>query len=175
MIISTSNYWYLPPHTLLESVWQAASSWVVGFIVGDRISTVVFLWACSLADLRQQHVCITFCFKLGKTTVEMHQMLKRAFSDNIVGQTQPYDWYKHFKSGQTSTDDDNHSGQLSTGITQQNVMKVRDVILQDHRLTIQDLCNTFGLSYGICQWISSEELNMTRIAGKFVPWLLQNE
>jgi hypothetical protein len=49
---------------------------------------------------------------------------------------------------------------------------VREMILQDHRLTIQDLCNTLGLSYGTCQRILSEELNMRRIAVKFVPRLL---
>ncbi|PNF41547.1 hypothetical protein B7P43_G12312 [Cryptotermes secundus] len=61
------------------------------------------------------------------------------------------------------------------GKTPENVAKVRDLILQDRRLTIQDLCNTLGLSYGTCQRILSEELNMRRIAAKFVPRLLQNE
>jgi hypothetical protein len=26
-------------------------------------------------------------------------MLKQAFGDNSLGQTQSYDWYKHFKNG----------------------------------------------------------------------------
>jgi hypothetical protein len=43
-------------------------------------------------------------------------MLKQAFGDNSLGQTQTYDWYKHFKNGQTSTDDDDHLGRPSTGI-----------------------------------------------------------
>ncbi|PNF31131.1 hypothetical protein B7P43_G15526 [Cryptotermes secundus] len=128
-----------------------------------------------MADLREQRVCIKFCFKLGETTPEMHQMLKQAFGDNSLGQTQIYDWYKHFKNGRTSTDDDDHLGWPSTGTTPGNVAKVRDMILQDRRLTIQDLCNTLGLSYGTCQRILSEELNMRRIVVKFVPRLLQNE
>ncbi|PNF42588.1 hypothetical protein B7P43_G03094, partial [Cryptotermes secundus] len=70
---------------------------------------------------------------------------------------------------------DDRSGRQSTGKTSENIAKVRDLILQDRRLTIQDLCNTLGLSYGTCQRILSEELNMRRIAAKFVPRLLQNE
>jgi hypothetical protein len=58
-----------------------------------------------MADLREQRVCIKFCFKLGKTTAETHQMLKQAFGDNSLGQTQTYDWYQRFKNGRTSTDD----------------------------------------------------------------------
>jgi hypothetical protein len=57
----------------------------------------------------------------------------------------------------------------------ENEAKVKDLVLQDRRLTIQDLCNTLGLSYGTCQRILSEELNMRRIAEKSVPRLLQNE
>ncbi|PNF28249.1 hypothetical protein B7P43_G06650 [Cryptotermes secundus] len=128
-----------------------------------------------MADLREQRVCIKFCFKLGETAAEMHQMLKQVFSDNSLGQTQTYDWYKSFKNGRTLTDDDDRSGRPPTGKTPENVAKVRDLILQDSRLTILDLCNTLGLSYGTCQRILSEELNIRRIAAKFVPQLLQNE
>ncbi|PNF33099.1 hypothetical protein B7P43_G15743 [Cryptotermes secundus] len=77
----------------------------------------------------------------------MHQMLKQAFGDNSLGQTQTYDWYKRFKNGRTSTDDYDRSGRPSTGTTPENVAKVRDLILQDRRLTPQDLSNTWGLSY----------------------------
>jgi hypothetical protein len=48
-------------------------------------------------------------FKLGKTAAETHQMLKQAFGDNSLDQTQSYDWYKRFRYGQTSTDDDDYS------------------------------------------------------------------
>jgi hypothetical protein len=37
------------PYTLLESVWQVMSSWVVGFIVGERIfhcCVLVSSWFC---------------------------------------------------------------------------------------------------------------------------------
>ncbi|PNF14868.1 hypothetical protein B7P43_G05157 [Cryptotermes secundus] len=79
-----------------------------------------------------------FYFKLGKTAAETHQMLKQAFGDNSLGQTQTYDWYKRFKNGRTSTDDDDCSGRLSTGTTPENVMEVTDLTLQDRRLTKQD-------------------------------------
>jgi hypothetical protein len=55
-------------------------------------------------------------------------MLKQALGDNSSGQTQTYS----FKNGQTSADDDDHSGWASNSITQENVTKVVDLILQDH-------------------------------------------
>jgi hypothetical protein len=100
-----------------------------------------------MADLREQRVCTTFCFKLGETAAETHHMLKQAFGNNRLGQTQNYVWYKRFKNGRISTDDD-RSGRPSTGITPKNVAKGRGRILKDRRLIIQDLRNTMGLGYG---------------------------
>jgi hypothetical protein len=41
----------------------------------------------ALADLREQGVCIKFCFELGKTTAQTHQMLNQAFGDNRLSAT----------------------------------------------------------------------------------------
>jgi hypothetical protein len=73
------------------------------------------------------------------------------------------------RGGRKSTDDHDLWDWPSTAIVSGHVAKVRDPILQDRRLIIQDLCNTLGLSYGICQRISSEELDMRRTAAKLVP------
>ncbi|PNF31118.1 hypothetical protein B7P43_G15696 [Cryptotermes secundus] len=43
-----------------------------------------------MAVLREQHVCIKFCFKFGKTAAETHQMLKQAFGENSLGQTNEF-------------------------------------------------------------------------------------
>lgn len=50
----------------------------------------------------------------------------------------------------------------------QNVAEVRDVILQERRRTIRNICNIVNLSYGVCQRILPGHLNMRHIAGKFV-------
>jgi hypothetical protein len=46
-----------------------------------------------MADLKQQRFYIKFRFKLGKAAADKHQMLKQAFDDNSLGQTQTYYWY----------------------------------------------------------------------------------
>jgi hypothetical protein len=37
-------------------------------------------------------------------------MLKEAFGDNALGLTQTYKWFKHFKKGWISVDNDERSG-----------------------------------------------------------------
>jgi hypothetical protein len=41
-----------------------------------------------MADLREQRVCIKFCFKLEKTAADTYQILNKAFGDNSLGKTQ---------------------------------------------------------------------------------------
>jgi hypothetical protein len=105
---------------------------VVGFIDGECISSVVLLCVSGFTMAELRVACpIKVCFILGKTVAEMQQMLKQAFVDNSLDKTQACDWYKLFKNCRTSTDDDYRSGRLSTGITPENIVKVRGLILQD--------------------------------------------
>jgi len=43
-----------------------------------------------MTDVKKQWICIKFCFKLGKTAAETQKMIKEAFGDNALGQTQTY-------------------------------------------------------------------------------------
>jgi hypothetical protein len=59
-----------------------------------------------MTDVKEQWICIKFCFKLGNTEAETHKMLKEAFGDTALGQKQTYNWFNHFKNGWISVDDE---------------------------------------------------------------------
>jgi hypothetical protein len=102
-------------------------------------------------------------------------MLQEAFRDNAMSQSKTFLWYRRFKDGQTSVDDNKHSGRPSTSTTPENLAKVRKAILADRRRTIHDVCEIVGLSYGTVQRILADSLNMRRISAKFVPRLLSDD
>jgi len=99
-------------------------------------------------------------------------MLQEAFRDNAMSQSKNLIWYKCFKDGQTSFNDDEHSGRPSTSTTPENIAKVREAILADRRQTIHDVCEIGGLSYRTVQRILEDNLNMRCISTRFVPRLL---
>jgi hypothetical protein len=68
-----------------------------------------------MTDVKEQRSCIKFFFKLGNTVSETHGMLKEAFGYNALGQTPIYQWFKRFKNGRMSVDDEERSGRSSTG------------------------------------------------------------
>jgi len=75
-------------------------------------------------------------------------MLQEAFKDNTMSQSKTFLWYKRFKDGRTSVDDDERSGRPPTSTTPENIAKVCKAILADHRQTIHYVCEIVGLSYG---------------------------
>jgi len=102
-------------------------------------------------------------------------MLQKAFGNNAMSQSKTFLWYKHFKDGRTSVNDDELSGRPSTSTTPENIAKAHEAILADRRKTIHDVCEIIGLSYGTVQCILADNLNMRRISARFVPRLLNND
>jgi len=153
---------------------------------GRVIKFSVFLWGyvsviwwifftTHVTDFKEQRTCIKFCFILKKTAAETHRILQEAFGDNAMSQSKTFLWYKCFKDGQTSVDDNERSGGTSTSTTLENIAKVCEAILADCRQTIHDVYKIVGLSYGIVKCILADNLNMRCISARFVPRLLSDD
>jgi hypothetical protein len=106
-----------------------------------------FLVRSEMAELKEQRICVKFCFKLGKTASETHEMLKRAFGDNAMGRT-TFEWVSRFKRVETSVEDSEFSGRPSTGRTDGNVENVPKIVNEDRRNIITETAGRLCLSCG---------------------------
>jgi hypothetical protein len=77
-----------------------------------------------MSVVKEQRICIKFCFKLSKTAAETHKMLEKEFGNNAIGLTKTYEWFMRFKNGRLPVDDDDRSGRPLTGTTTENAAKV---------------------------------------------------
>jgi hypothetical protein len=57
----------------------------------------------------------------------------------------------------------------------ENVEIIRELIHEARRRTTHELIDTVRISYGVCQEILTENLNMHRNAAQFDPLLLTND
>ena len=89
-----------------------------------------------MADIKEQRICIKFCFTLNKTAAETRRILKEAFDEQALSQVRTFEWSKRFKDGRESLEDDKHSGRPSTSTTPEIIAKVREVILEDRLFTM---------------------------------------
>ena len=115
---------------------------------------------------------IKFCVKLGKSGAESFEMIRRAYGNEAMSRARCFEWHAHFKRGRTSLEDNERSGRPSMSSTPKNVETIRRLVHEDRRRTIKDIAAIINVSYRTVQTILMCDLNMHRVAAKFVPTLL---
>ena len=123
----------------------------------------------------EQRYCIKFCQKLGDTPVETIRKIQQAFGNDALSPTQTKQWFKRFKDGRASVESDHRSGRPSTSRNNEVMDQVREKVLEDRRITIQEIAVEVGISTGSVHTILHEDLNLWRVSAKFVPKLLTEQ
>jgi len=81
----------ISPHSLYGGPWVNVYNSASHFTMEEKV---------------QQHVCIDFCFRLGKTGAGMYEMLQAAFGESCLSRSKTFERYSRFKSGRQSFEDD---------------------------------------------------------------------
>ena len=95
--------------------------------------------------LLEQRYAIKFCFKLGKTASETHEMIKRAYGDDAMGRSSVFEWHKLFREGREQVEDDQRSGRPSTNKSDENLLKVKNLLNSDRRLSVRMMSELLNL------------------------------
>jgi len=117
----------------------------------------------------QQRVCIKFCVKNGFNSAKTLEMLGNCFGNDTLKKTTVYEWHERFRSDRESVKDDERSSRPSTSKTDENINKVREMLLNNRKLTIRELAEDLNIAYGSVQDIVVGDLGLRRVAAKLVP------
>jgi len=132
--------------------------------VGRRSNTCVYVTAIfTMCESTEQHICIKFCFKIGKPTTETYQLLQQAYGEDAIGRTQVFDWFRRFKEGRTSVESDPRSGRQSTSRNEEIIAKVRTIFRNNRRVTVRETADDCDISVGSCDTILPENLHTKRV------------
>ena len=103
-------------------------------------------------------------------------MLTVSFGESTMSRTQVQLWYNRFKEGREDVSDDaRRPDHPSTSTTDENIKAVKKMILDNRRITIRDVADDVGISFGSCQAIFTEVLVMKRKTVEIVPKLVNFE
>ncbi|GFY10449.1 uncharacterized protein TNCV_1463391 [Trichonephila clavipes] len=83
----------------------------------------------------EQRCAIKFFFRLGHNATETFAKLDLAYGDSVLSRGQVFRWFKGFSEGRESIEDEPPSGRPSVSKTAENVVRVRDLVRSDRRLT----------------------------------------
>ena len=82
----------------------------------------------------------------------------------LLRKTRVYEWYKRFQDGREDVEDDERPGCPSKSTTDENVEKMKEMVMNDRRITNREVANDIGISIGSCYEIFSNVLGMKRVA-----------
>jgi len=123
----------------------------------------------------EQRVNIKFCFKLGKTATDTHEMLVRVYGGEVVTKKCVYEWFKRFREGKEGVDDEPLSGRPSTSTTPDNIERVRRMLADDRRLSLRLIAEELNIGLDSAHTIVHNHLKKRKICARFVPHKLTDE
>ncbi|GBM27529.1 hypothetical protein AVEN_141301-1 [Araneus ventricosus] len=112
----------------------------------------------------EQRVNLKFCFKLGKTATETHEILVKVYDVEAVSKECVFEWLKPFRDGKEDVEGEPRSGRPPTSTTPDNIERVRRMLADDRRLSVDCVSN-----------IVHEHLQKSKICARFVPRKLSDD
>ncbi|GFW35361.1 protein GVQW3 [Trichonephila clavipes] len=117
----------------------------------------------------EQRCAIKFCFRLRHNATETFPKLQQAYGDSVLSRAQVFRRFKAFSEGRESLEDEPRNGRPPVSKTAENVVRVRDLVHSDRRLTIRMIGEELNLNRTTFHQILTNELKMRKICAKIVP------
>ncbi|GFV58512.1 HTH_48 domain-containing protein [Trichonephila clavipes] len=86
---------------------------------------------------------------------------KQVYEDSVLSRAQVFRWFKAFSKGRESIEDELRRRRPSVSKIAENVVRVRDLVRSDRRLTVRMIEEELNLNHTTVHQIFSNELKMT--------------
>ncbi len=129
-------------------------------------------WCILVLGIMKQRTSIKFYVKLQKSFTETFAMIQTAYGDNTLSRTTVHMWFKWFKEGRDSIEDNKRSGRLSTRHTEENIAAVRALLTVDPRLILSAIADKFNMSKDTVAAIIHHNMECRKIYARFVHHFL---
>jgi len=117
----------------------------------------------------EQRCAITFCVKLGETSIETFNKLKQTYGEHAFSGSQVFKWFMAFSVGRESIKIEPRSGRHSNSKTDNNVEIVGALVLSNRRLTVRIIAFELNLNHTTIHQILTEEIAMKNCVRSLFP------
>lgn len=126
-------------------------------------------------DCKEFRVLIKHCFLVGKNTVQAKEWIDKHYGESSPSYSMVKRWYSEFKRGRTSTNDADRPGRPNEAVTEENVRKVHQVVLDDRKIKVSEIAGIIKISTERVRHILHDHLNMKKLSARWVPRFLTAE
>jgi histone-lysine N-methyltransferase SETMAR len=115
---------------------------------------------------------IKYLVKKGKKAKEIFEDLAETYLNFSPSCATVKRWTRLFQQGRESIEDDPHPGRPQTVVTEENVKKVENLILQDRRIRVRQIADELKISTERIHEIIHNYLHMSKVCARWVPKML---
>ena len=115
---------------------------------------------------------VKYLFLKGMAPSAICQEMKNTYPNKVPSLFVVQYWVRKFKCGFTDVRDEVRVGRPVSTVTETFVNQIRDLVMEDRRITISQLVFETGLSRGSVGTILHDYLNMSKVSARWVPRLL---
>ena len=123
----------------------------------------------------EQRGVIRFLWSEGVPGAEIHRRLAAQYGGSALPRRSVYEWTTKFQHGRTSLKDEERAGRPSTSNADSKVEDARAMILENRRVTIDEVANHFEISHGSAYDIIHNRLGFREVCARWVPKELTEE
>ena len=123
-------------------------------------------------NIEKRDVIIFFLLQ-GKTSKEIHAILRETFGKNASSYATVENWVAQFKRGDFSTCDAPHPGRHKTVTTPEIIDQIHELILEDSRISVKSIAEQLDISRERFGSIIHEDMDMRKLSPKWVPKCLK--
>jgi len=95
-----------------------------------------------------QRIIIKFLAQEVVNPTEIFGRLTKQFKEETLSRARMFAWHKQFTEGRERVENESHDRQSRTSITGNNIRRVRQLFEGDKCLTVIEIANEVGISYG---------------------------
>ena len=117
----------------------------------------------------EQSCAIKFCVKLGESATVNYEKLQWAYGEHSLSRAQVFSWHKSFLEGREQVEDEPRAERPSTSKTDDNVERVRSLVMSYRRLTFRMISSELNFNRFTVYQILTQDLDMRKVCAKMVP------
>jgi [histone H3]-lysine36 N-dimethyltransferase SETMAR len=123
----------------------------------------------------EQRYAIKFMFKEGESASNVYIRLNKVYGEHCMSRARVFEWFKRFKTGRTSIDNEPRSGRPSTAVNEQTIAQVDKLIRGDRRLRVKDIMTAVNIGAHAADEIIHERLRFNKVCARWVPHHLTDD
>jgi len=100
--------------------------------------------------------------------IEIHQQLSETCNDGVMDMKNVRSWVRQFKEGRTSCENKLKEPQPRTSRSEDMIARVKQMVMEDRRLTVKQIAANAGISVGSVDTILNDDLKMRKVSARWV-------